>query len=237
MGRQRNETRFLQGSLQCWRAAVRPFVLHSTKCILGSLWLWWQISPSYPTSCHFELCLPLKLFSPKKRRAMAACTHRAFSSSTTPKPRQALIPQPYCGLMLWLQFTVQDGSSRQDKNKVKCSQGYIADLGKLLQLKLIWCGISLCHVSIMAVPGYRGMLHLELLDQHEGARNSLCACALRFLSSCFKFYKLFFWFVLVCPPQQIIMFVVPPKLWEWVLGSQRISLNRERVTCKKRREM
>lgn len=76
LGRQRNETRFLQGSLQCWRAAVRPFVLHSMKCILGSLWLWLQVSPSYPTSCHFKLCLPVKLFSPKKRRAMAACTHQ-----------------------------------------------------------------------------------------------------------------------------------------------------------------
>lgn len=160
-------------------------------------------------------------FFPQKRREqwepVLAKVGRAFcgaSSSTTPKPRQALIPQPYCGLILWLQFSGQDGSSSQDKNKVKCTRGYIADLGKLLQLKLIWCGISLCHLSVTVVPGYSGMLDLELLDQHEGARNSLCACALRFLSSCFKFYKLFFWFVLVCPSQQIIMFIVPPKLWE-----------------------
>lgn len=55
-----------------------------------------------------------------------------------PKLRQALVSQPYCGfVVLWLQFTVQGGSSREGKHKVKCTQGYVADLGKLLQLKLI----------------------------------------------------------------------------------------------------
>lgn len=57
IGRQRHERSFLQRSLQWWRAAVGPFVLHIMKCIQSSLWLRLQISPSYPTSCHFKLCL------------------------------------------------------------------------------------------------------------------------------------------------------------------------------------
>ena len=128
---------------------------------------------SYPTSCHFKLCLhPNCLgcvcqwnFFPKKRgeqwQSVLTKEGRAFCrcSSTTPKLQQALISQPYSGLVeLCLQFTVQNGSSRQDKTKVKCTQGYIADLGKLLQLKLIWCGISPCHLCITVLPGYRVML-------------------------------------------------------------------------------
>lgn len=170
MGRQGNETRFLQISLRCQRAAVRPFVLHSMKYIQGSSWLRLQISPPYPSSCHFKLCLhPNCLgcvcqwnFFPQKRgkpwqsvltkEGRAFC--RASSSTKEPKLQQALLSQPYCGLVvLWLQFTVQDGSSRQDKTKVKCTQGYIADLGKLLQWKPIWCGISPCHLCITELPG------------------------------------------------------------------------------------
>lgn len=100
-----------------------------------------------------------------------------------PKLRQAPVSQPYCGLVvLWLQFSVPDDSSREDKHKVKCIQGYIADLGKLLQLKLIRCGISPCRLCVMVLPGYRVMLKLELLSQPGGARNRFCAYALRLLS-------------------------------------------------------
>lgn len=84
-------------------------------------------------------------FFPKKRgeqwQPVLTKQGRAFcraSCRTMPKLRQALVSQPYCGfVVLWLQFTVQGGSSREGKHKVKCTQGYVADLGKLLQLKLI----------------------------------------------------------------------------------------------------
>lgn len=44
----------------------------------------------------------------------------------------------------------------------------------------------------MVLPGYRVMLKLELLGEPEGARNSLCAYALRLLSRLLKFDELFF---------------------------------------------
>lgn len=113
----------------------------------------------------FRLCSPVNLLFPKKEESYSSlCSPRRAECSAVPalalpNPGRALMSQPYCGLVvLWLQFTEQDGSSRQDKNKVKCSQGYTADLGKLLQLKLICCFTPLCHLCIKVPLGYRTML-------------------------------------------------------------------------------
>lgn len=103
--------------------------------------------------------------SQKKRRATAVCAHQGGQSvlqcqlwHCQTQDRLSCLSLN-CGLVvLWLQFTEQDGSTRQDKNKVKCSQGYTADLGKLLQLKLICCFTPVCHLCIKVPLGYRTML-------------------------------------------------------------------------------
>lgn len=167
MGRQRNEARFLQRGLQSdhlyctvWNAYRAPHV-----CGL-------QISPSSPASCHSKLslhpncsgCVRQWIFPKKEESYSSLCSPRRAECSAVPalalpNPGRALMSQPYCGLVvLWLQFAEQDGSTRQDKNKVKCSQGYTADLGKLLQLKLICCFTPLCHLCIKVPLGYRTML-------------------------------------------------------------------------------
>lgn len=112
----------------------------------------------------FRLRSAVNLFPKNEESCSSLCSPRRAESSAVPalalpNPGQALMSQPYCGLIvLWLQFTEQDGFSRQDKNKVKCSQGYTADLGKLLQLKVICCLAPLCHLCIMVPLGCRIML-------------------------------------------------------------------------------
>lgn len=152
------------------------------KCIQGSLCLRVVNQSLIPcilplqtelASKLFRLCLPVNFLFPKKEESYSSlCSPRRAECSAAPalalpNPERALMSQPYCGLVvLWLQFTEQDGSSRQDKNKVKCSQGSTADLGKLLQLKLICCLAPLCHLCITVPLGCRMML---CLGQVEGA--------------------------------------------------------------------